>query len=84
MHEPLVCKMKNYLFDNLRAFFIAFDHANTRASMRSLVKIHNSPFYHLSYPTLLKLLICFVFVVVVVEAVERGHHLSGRFLQDQD
>ena len=32
---------KKYVFDDFRAFFVLFDHANAGASMHSLVKIHN-------------------------------------------
>ena len=37
----LYARWKKYVFDNFRAFFIIFNHANTCASVRLLVKIHN-------------------------------------------
>ena len=41
LHESLMRTMKNYFFGNFQAFFIAFNHVNAWASMRSLVEIHN-------------------------------------------
>ena len=42
LHEPLVRILEKVLFDDFLMFFIIFAPANACASMRSLVKIHNT------------------------------------------
>ena len=53
LRKPLVCLScawwKRNFFHNFQLFFVGFDHANACASMRSLVKIHNSWGLNLSF-----------------------------------
>ena len=44
-HEPLVHMIKKYVFDNFRAFFIVFDHANAGRNTQQALSLYSN-FYH--------------------------------------